>query len=400
MRWLLVGVIAAAACSEGPLVAPVVDMTALPDLGHPHRSKVDVLFMIDNSAGMEPKTWQLQSAFSSLLAVFDGLAQQGTPLDLHIGVVTSDYGAGTGNAPGCGASPGGQAGRLQAVGAFASASCMPPSGANFIRYDYGTMANNLPAGLDFAQTFTCMASVDGVTGSGCGFEHQLESVRAALGDNLPGNAGFLRDDALLAVFFLTDEDDCSAPPVTDLFDKALVAQYGYEDSYRCTRFGILCDGKQPPYGVPSAQLRNCVPAPNPGSYVDNPGSGPGKLFDVQLYLDFFGAPASAGGRKEYPGDVLLAAIDAPSTPVDVILSDPANPGGAMCSQLDEQSNPACVQVLQHACQDPQQPFFYGDPAVRLNAVIDATGGVRVGSICDTDYRAALTAFGQAIAARL
>jgi hypothetical protein len=68
--------------------------------------------------------------------------------------------------------------------------------------------------------------------------------------------------------------------------------------------------------------------------------------------------------------------------------------------LDEQSIPACVQVLEHSCQNAQMPIFSADPAVRINQVLAATGGRRLGSICEFDFRAALDGFGQAIAARL
>jgi hypothetical protein len=49
---------------------------------------------------------------------------------------------------------------------------------------------------------------------GCGFEQPLEAARTALVQHIGSggpNAGFLRDDALLAIIFVTDEDDCSAP---------------------------------------------------------------------------------------------------------------------------------------------------------------------------------------------
>src|SRR5262249_13119377 len=147
--------------------------------------------------------------------------------DLHIGVVTSDYGAGATGAPGCTSSPGGDFGRLQARGKSAAQGCLKPlpdlntGGLNFVHYDFNPKAdpapsNNPPPDQDLVHTFVCMASV-GATG--CGFEHQLESVYAALHNNLPENAGFLRPDALLAVLFVTDEDDSSAPPDTDMFDK-------------------------------------------------------------------------------------------------------------------------------------------------------------------------------------
>ena len=62
--------------------------------------------------------------------------------------------------------------------------------------------------------FGCIAAVGS---AGCGFEAPLEAVYRVL--TTPAiNPGFLRDDALLVVILMTDEDDCSAPPDTTLFD--------------------------------------------------------------------------------------------------------------------------------------------------------------------------------------
>ena len=44
--------------------------------------------------------------------------------------------------------------------------------------------------------------------TGCGFEQHLLAMRRAL-ENNPANAGFLRDNAFLAVIFIADEDDCT-----------------------------------------------------------------------------------------------------------------------------------------------------------------------------------------------
>src|SRR5262249_14880786 len=130
--------------------------------------------------------------------------------------------------------------------------------------------NNLPMGQTLADTFTCMASAGS---QGCRFEHQLESVYAALHNN-PANVGFIRPDAALAIVFLTNEDDASAPPDTDVFDKNKVASYGYEDSYsRQTRFAVVCcppgkvdcspkDLQFPPYGDSGGELTDCQAAPN------------------------------------------------------------------------------------------------------------------------------------------
>ncbi len=230
MRRMLFTVAALAGCVSPPLESPEPEnqcqpITELPQNVH---DKADILFLIDNSGSMQPMSDQLKARFQEFLKVFDALADKGTYADLHIGVVTSDYGAGHGN-NGCMASPGGQLGKLQAVGVDAAVGCKPPMGSNFISYKYTadkSNPNNLPSGQSLDATFTCMASVGS---GGCGFEHQLESVYAALHNNLAENEGFLRDDAVLAVVFVTNEDDESAPPDSDVFDKGLTTQYGCLD---------------------------------------------------------------------------------------------------------------------------------------------------------------------------
>src|SRR5262249_52767893 len=148
------------------------------------RTKLDLLFMIDNSNSMDTMQTELRARFPLLLQVLKNLAAQGIAADLNLGVVTSDYGAGATGAPGCTPAPGGQLGKLQAIGQRAPQGCLAPVGSNFVHFDFanGGALNNLPAGQDLATTFTCMASVGS---SGCGFEHPLESVYAALQNGGP-----------------------------------------------------------------------------------------------------------------------------------------------------------------------------------------------------------------------
>jgi hypothetical protein len=387
------------------------------------KNKVDVLFMVDNSNSMEAMAQELRNRFGQFFQVFQDLADPsktgGNPTyaDLNIGVVTSDYGAGATGAPGCTSSPGGDFGRLQAIGKFAPQTCQKPlqdkntgGGTNYIHYNFDpkadpTTASNLPPGQNLIQTFTCMATVGS---QGCGFEHQLESVYAALHNNLPDNTGFLRPDALLTVVFVTNEDDSSSPPDTDIFDKNKVAMYGYESSYRQTRFGVDCcpagmrscseAQKVPtPYADSTGPLAGCEAAPNPD------GSGPGREYDISRFITFFTKPASAGGIKVNPSDVILVGIDAPGDPVQVILSNPGTAGGQpyqQCGTLNETSNPPCVPVLQHSCQNSANPVFFGDPAVRLNTVINAAHSHSISSICDADYTGALQGLAKLIAINL
>jgi hypothetical protein len=367
-------------------------------IGQNLRNKLDLLFMVDNSNSMEAMDAELRMRFPTFLSVLTSLAQAGTLADLHIGVVTSDYGAGLLGAPGCQPSPGGQQGKLQAIGTNAAAGCQAPVGANFIQYQFGANGtdgpNNLPAGQDLTKTFQCMASVGS---TGCGFEHQLESVYAALHNNLPENVGFVRSDAILAVIFVTNEDDSSASPDVTFFEQTM-SQFGFEDSYRQTRFGIQCGNPpmMPPYGDSGGDISPCIPAPNPGG-------GSTLEYDVSRYIDLFTKPAAQGGIKANPSDVVLVAIDAPQSPVQIILSNPGTQGGTpyqQCAPLDEMSSPPCVPVLQHSCMNPNNPVFFGDPAVRLNTVVNAVTNHNIFSICDADFTPALQSLGSLVSSSI
>ena len=88
--------------------------------------------------------------------------------------------------------------------------------------------------------------------SGCGFEHQLASAAVSLGfrgTTPAANVGFLRPDAFLAVAFITNEDDCSAPPDTRSYDITSVTGQASPlgpSLFRCNQLGHLCGGVKPP----------------------------------------------------------------------------------------------------------------------------------------------------------
>jgi len=254
--------------------------------------------------------------------------------------------------------------------------------------------------VNLADEFTCMASVG--TG-GCGFEHQLESTYRALHDcmpaadgsypncTIPENQGFLRPNSILAVVWVTDEDDCSADATSDLFDQNKTTTYGPRVSYRCAQYGVQCSGALMPYGDSGGPLANCIAAPNPG------GAGPGKLFDVQRYIDFFGNSTASGGVRADSSDVILAAIDAPSEPVQSLVGN--SDTGAACPAGAMVGTTGCQVYLGHSCNASAD--FFGDPAVRLNQVIGAVNPTnQVTSICAQDYTSALTALGMKIVSKL
>ena len=372
-----------AACNHHTTTPAPPDM-AFAGAFAPH-DKVDILFMIDNSPGGSYDN-ELIKRFPLLLKALDAGAAAGHPASYHIGVVTSDLGAGpfTLNQGQC--HPDGDNGVLQvlpAAGAVlpAGVSCSGFSlggGVRFLEYDQLAGTNNIMGEPDVASAFSCMAAVGE---AGCGFEHVLESTYRALSGTVAENAGFLRDDALLVVFYVTDEDDCSAPPDGDLFDPSPdgIAKYGTLHSFRCTQFGVSCSTPPAPLsGVAMPPSTECAPL--------NRADG-GKLFDVQRYIDFFDRP---GGVKADPSDVILASISAPPTPVGVTVTMPC---------ADQVNTPSCP-ILNHSCVLATNPQFFGDPALRLRTVVDAAQTALPFSLCEGDFSGEMDAVARAITARL
>lgn len=267
--------------------------------------KLDILFVIDNSPSMAPLQEALAYNIPRFLEKIDA-----TGADYHVGITTSDVGglpAAGGPDPvrlgACG-SRSGDDGVLQAVAcagraqlsAPARAACarlcpdpkyVPTDGRRFIARS-GTRSN-VPVDLRVdprtgkmvdhgpASAFQCMAVVgDG----GCGVEGQLEATQRALDGHRADNAGFLRPDSLLAVIFITDEDDCSAQdalrdtlwtPSRDCRtpDKDAGADC-YSTNYRCL-----------------ARSLRCTEALNtPGAKTGCREESPSFLSPVQKYADF------------------------------------------------------------------------------------------------------------------
>jgi hypothetical protein len=368
----LVVTLVAAGCTTSRLVGQPNLSVREDTISLVRHDKVDILFMVDNSPSMAPKQDALRQSFPQLVDRIANLSTTGAPASFHIGVITSDLGAGPYSLNQGQCHPGGDNGQLRTA-ASPSVTNLPAACAGFtlpggyIDYDSSTGTSNLGT-LDVATAFTCLASVGE---SGCGFEHQLESVYRALSTPSP-NPGFLRDDALLVVVLLTDEDDCSAPPDSTLFDPSSngVVTYGTLHSFRCTQFGVTCDGKPLTGGAISST--SCVPVTG------------GPLFDVARYTQLFGD----GGVKQSRSDVLLVSFAAPSLPFDVTVTQPC---------ADQVNTPSCA-MLAHSCS--KGPSFFGDPAVRINSVVAAMDNAVSASICEADYANTLDSMADAMAAQM
>jgi hypothetical protein len=205
---------------------------------------VDVVFVIDNSSGayrIQPRIINAFPAFAQALAGLPG----GLP-NLHLGIVSSDLGAGPyseNDISFC--RTGGDRGAFHAepLGTTCAEAALN-AGARFVSNVDGVA--NYTGRIE--DVFACIAALGS---EGCSFEHPFASLLRALGADgaAPPTAGFLRPDAALVVVFVTDEDDCSAPPDSVIFDptsRYVSDPLGPLTSYRCNELGHLCGGKAPP----------------------------------------------------------------------------------------------------------------------------------------------------------
>jgi hypothetical protein len=328
---------------------------------------IDILFVIDNSNSMAEEQQNLSQNFPKLIEALRSQSLGNKIPNVHIGVITSDLGAGDYGLPSC-EQAGGDRGKLQAQPRIAG--CTPPS-QSFISYEDG-VTNIESATSDpieqVKEAFRCIAEVG--TG-GCGFEQQLQAARRALDPGQNVNPGFVRKDALLAVVFITDEDDCSAQNsmLYDSNQTTLTDPLGPLTSFRCFEFGIECDINDRTKPGPR---KSCKPAYD-------------WLYSIDDYVKFF------KGLKP-PGRVMLFAVAGPTDKVEVGL-DAQNP------------------TLRPSCQTS---MGRGVPAIRIKALVDGLGkdgtfnrgtdtsfaqDVAV-NICSPDYSPALRLLGRKLTGTL
>ncbi|MBS1962573.1 MAG: hypothetical protein JST04_10175 [Bdellovibrionales bacterium] len=159
-------------------------------------TKIDVLFMIDNSQSMSPEQTIIGQSFTDFIAEF-----QKKNVDFHLGVITTDVDS--------------------APKKFATAltGYVNPTGPGALLTRYAGEPYFTPQTTDLLTKFPENAKV-GVDGSS--HEQGLKSVisfldpsRLAAGG---ANAGFIREDALLSVIFVSDEDENEAVASGDTID--------------------------------------------------------------------------------------------------------------------------------------------------------------------------------------
>ncbi|HVU51179.1 MAG TPA: hypothetical protein VHL80_10860 [Polyangia bacterium] len=339
---------------------------------------VDIVFMIDDSSGMTPLQAKLGVTISAYFDVLKTLPG-GLP-NVHLGIVSSSMGAGRN--PAIDHCPqGGDQGIFHSrpMDLTPGGPCTRASldaGQSFLISVNGQ--SNFTG--DIADAFSCLSLLgDG----GCGFEHQFESVLRALGaDGAPAppqNANFLRPDAYLQVVFFTDEDDCSAPPDSDLFDSSsstITDPLGPLQSYRCNEFGHLCGGKPPPR-QPMGEVDlsgTCVSAED------------GRLLRVRDVV------TALKRLKADPSKVMVAALTGPPDPYKVNVGP---------SQV--KGDPSMWPYVEHSCtvMEPNNDLTYADPSVRINQLVDAFGANGVfQDVCIPSYAPALQRIARQVGAAL
>ncbi len=175
------------------------DLGVQPDAEQPQSGegckKVDLLFVIDNSGSMADEQDNLAASFPNFInGIQTTLAGAES---YHVAAITTDAYAGNPTTPiNC-----------RVLGAFITQTAGTDS-SNQVCTPFANGLRFMTDADDLTAKFTCAAKPGS---DGNGDERTMDAVRAALSPGLQAggacNEGFLRDDALLVLVFITDEED-------------------------------------------------------------------------------------------------------------------------------------------------------------------------------------------------
>ena len=374
---------------EGRPVNPCTNVSVAQSISVTNVDKVDLLFMVDNSNSMTEEQASLTAEFPRMINVlasgdFDqdgdgpGDGEMGDedfdPVnDLHVGVITSDMGTGGFTVPTCARSDVGDDGVLRTAGRTDIAGCMATY-PSFLSFTVG--GGVTPTA--FATDVSCVAN----TGTGgCGFEQQLEAILKALSPAGPtawtsaawtppvplfvgntsghadgANDGFIRENSVLAIIPVTDEEDCSARD-PELFNPSSGVYGGTDLNLRCFAHADMALHSIDRYVQGFINLRQ------------NP--------NLLIYAPIVGIPT----------DLVAAPGATPDWPA-LVSDDPA----VRDDRMEERVDPAMMSRLVPSCNVPGRGVAF--PPVRITRVaqqLDAlNAGVTVQSICQESFQGALT----------
>ena len=273
-------------------------------------SAADILFVVDNSGSMAGEQIAIADSFSE----FTDKLEESFGDDYHIAVITTGM-----ESEGCRPCPDldpeypcinitGETGRFQYL--------LGRNLGTVIEPDF--MFTEAPECrvMDSANVWDCFYDDQTKSGvifvgvMGCGYERGLAPVKAALSPtmvNSAANSGFLREDAVLVVVVISDEEDCGE--VGDISEN-----------------------------IPGAGGNLCYYAEkgvSPDGLTQDPTGRPYALTPVSEYYDFL--LSLKGGQEDM---VKFAAI--------VGVADPENPLATEISYVDQSEGAA----INYACQVP------------------------------------------------
>lgn len=200
----------------------------------PDDSEVDLLIVLDGSPSMTAFAPDVVTALRGLIRELasgdrnaDGILDFTPAHSLHIAVIDPDMGTGAASgAPACDAGPGDD-GRLLTRG----------TGASGCAADYATTHPGgvfaFTAGRDDPDALaTDVGCVLGAIRSDCAYDRAVDAILAAL--DTGRDTGFLSPEALLAIFVLTAQDECSTTQPEIFSDAAPFG--GVAPGLRCDAF--------------------------------------------------------------------------------------------------------------------------------------------------------------------
>jgi hypothetical protein len=278
---------------------------------------------------------------------------------LQVGAITSDLGAGTtdlGYTPVAGCEIPGDDAALIGYGNSADIGCADSYSPPFVSAVPASGVSEVAA-----QDLECM--IRAVPNEGCGIEHPLEASLKALSTSSEPwrflwtdaqgdreNAGFLRDDALLAVLVISDEDDCSQRDIDAARDSS-------------------------PRFIETSPDKRCALLPE-------------TLMPLSRYFH------GLRGLKERPSDVVFGAIA--GVPEDLV----AERGEGVYARALDDARMDIVEApvaggIGYACeQENSQGATPARRLVELAAMFGSRGVVQ--SMCAPSIRASMRAFASAI----
>ncbi|MCP4444235.1 MAG: VWA domain-containing protein [Myxococcales bacterium] len=354
-RGLLVSA-ALAICAGSPSCVQDAKVGSTPLPSTDDSGLLDILFVVDSSASMREKQVLLTQEIEILIDQLP--APPGGALNVHIGVISPDMGAGSFGINGCEGV--GDDGALQP----GDDSCDGPTDL-FIEHIFGaegTRETNYQG--TFEDAFACTAAVGT---AGCGFEQPLAAMRRGLEQletNSSNDTAFLRADADLAVIFVTDEDDCSVHDAS-IFDPDpsqdnITSELGPFSGFRCIEFGLTCDGAL--IGRSAETYADCAPREN-SPYLAHPDT----------YIDYL------SGLKTDVNDVVVAVIAGGRSGLTVSIEGDRPTGDASCESEHGGAFPAfrlgyfAEQFPNHLVRSICEPTLRGpmmEIGVLLRSVIE------------------------------